>query len=43
VGCGGVAAPDDYKEYVSLGADAVMSATGAMWNPMLGQEIKRIL
>jgi dihydroorotate dehydrogenase (NAD+) catalytic subunit len=39
VGMGGVITADDYKEYQELGADAVMSATGAMWNPNLAQEI----
>ena len=40
IGVGGVINPADYKEYISAGADAVMSATGAMWNPLLAQEIK---
>ena len=30
----------DYFEYKDAGADSVMSATGAMWNPLLAQEIK---
>ncbi len=34
--------PEDYFEYRSVGADAVMSATGAMWNPYLAQEIKNL-
>jgi dihydroorotate dehydrogenase len=38
---GGVASPDDDRDYRAAGADAVMSATGAMWNPMLAEEIKR--
>lgn len=37
---GGVLTPDDDRAYHTAGADAVMSATGAMWNPMLAQEIK---
>lgn len=41
IGVGGVATPEDYKEYINAGADAVMSATGAMWNPYLAQEIKK--
>lgn len=41
VGVGGVTTPADYFEYMSHGADAVMSATGAMWNPYLAQEIKK--
>ncbi len=39
-GVGGVTAPTDYMEYKIAGADAVMSATGAMWNPFLAEEIK---
>ena len=39
-GIGGVTTPEDYHEYRNAGADAVMSATGAMWNPFLAQEIK---
>jgi Dihydroorotate dehydrogenase len=37
---GGVLTPQDDRAYRTAGADAVMSATGAMWNPMLAQEIK---
>lgn len=40
IGVGGVLTPADYMEYREAGADAVMSATGAMWNPYLAQEIK---
>lgn len=40
-GVGGVTTPEDYKEYRDAGADVVMSATGAMWNPKLAQEIKK--
>lgn len=40
-GVGGVTTPDDYFEYKNAGADVVMSATGAMWNPYLAQEIKK--
>lgn len=39
-GVGGVTRPEDYFEYREAGADVVMSATGAMWNPKLAQEIK---
>lgn len=39
-GVGGVLTPEDYQDYKKAGADAVMSATGAMWNPFLAQEIK---
>lgn len=39
-GVGGVTKPEDYFEYKKAGADCVMSATGAMWNPGLAQEIK---
>jgi dihydroorotate dehydrogenase (NAD+) catalytic subunit len=40
VGVGGVSSRQDYKAYRAVGADAVMSATGAMWNPLLAREIK---
>ena len=40
IGVGGVTIPADYKEYRDAGADLVMSATGAMWNPYLAKEIK---
>ena len=43
IGVGGVMQADDYFEYISAGADAVMSATGAMWNPYLAKEIKERL
>lgn len=39
-GVGGVTTTEDYQEYRKAGADAVFSATGAMWNPYLAQEIK---
>ena len=39
-GVGGVMTPEDYLDYRSAGADVVMSATGAMWNPYLAEEIK---
>lgn len=41
IGVGGVTNVQDYEEYRKLGADAVMSATGSMWNPFLAQEIKK--
>ncbi len=40
IGVGGVMNADDYHRYIFAGADAVMSATGAMWNPLLAREIK---
>lgn len=40
IGVGGVMNVNDYKKYRKAGADAVMSATGSMWNPYLAQEIK---
>lgn len=43
IGVGGVIKPEDYFEYIKAGADAVMSATGAMWNPNLAQEIKAMI
>lgn len=39
VGVGGVMTPKDYFDYRKAGADLVMSATGAMWNPYLAYEI----
>jgi len=39
IGIGGVVQPKDYSMYIKAGADAVMSATGAMWNSSLAQEI----
>ena len=41
VGVGGVTRVEDYVEYREAGADAVMSAAGAMWNPLLAQQIKQ--
>jgi dihydroorotate dehydrogenase len=43
LGVGGVTSPEDYEEYRKAGAEAVMSATGAMWNPLMAQEIKQTL
>lgn len=43
VGVGGVTNEKDYAEYRKNGADVVMSATGAMWNPYLAAEIKKSL
>lgn len=40
IGVGGVMNADDYQEYRSTGADIVMFATGAMWNPHLAIQIK---
>jgi len=42
-GVGGVTTPEDYNDYREAGADAVFSATGAMWNPFLAQEIKKMI
>ena len=41
IGVGGVTTAKDYSQFKEAGADAVMSATGAMWNPLLAQEIKK--
>jgi dihydroorotate dehydrogenase (NAD+) catalytic subunit len=38
-GVGGVMNAEDFVAYRKAGADAVMSATGAMWNPGLAEEI----
>lgn len=43
VGVGGVTRPDDYFHYMSLGVDAVQSATGAMWKPNLAIDIREAL
>ena len=43
IGVGGVTTADDFFEYREAGADFVMSATGAMWNPYLAKEIKERL
>lgn len=40
IGVGGLVVLEDYTEYRNAGADIVMSATGAMWNPLLAKEIK---
>ena len=42
VGVGGVSSQNDFKEYKNAGADIVMCATGAMWNPYLAKEISEI-
>ncbi|MFA6999898.1 MAG: dihydroorotate oxidase [Candidatus Paceibacterota bacterium] len=42
IGVGGVTKKEDFKEYRKAGADIVMSATGAMWNPYLAEEIKNL-
>lgn len=39
IGIGGVMSADDYFLYREAGADSVQSATGAMWNPYLANEI----
>lgn len=43
IGVGGVTIPNDFFEYRNAGADIVMSATGAMWNPYLAKETKERL
>ncbi len=43
IGVGGVTTADDFLEYRKAGADYVMSATGAMWNPYLAKEVKEKL
>jgi len=40
IGVGGVRNAADFDAYRRAGADAVMSATAAMWNPHLAQQIK---
>lgn len=43
IGMGGVLKPADYEDYKNVGADAVQSSTGAMWNPELAIQIKQYL
>ena len=43
IGVGGVTEAKDFFEYRENGADFVMSATGAMWNPNLAKEIKYLI
>lgn len=43
VGMGGVLSAQDFHEYLDVGADTVMSVTGAMWNPNLAAEVKNSL
>lgn len=43
IAVGGVMCSDDYFDYRNAGADAVLSATGAMWNPYLAYQIKKAL
>ncbi len=43
IGVGGVCIVDDFFEYKNTGADIIMSATGAMWNPYLARDIKERL
>lgn len=43
IGVGGVMNAQDFKDYREAGADAVQSATAAMWNPELAAEVKASL
>lgn len=43
IGVGGVMNANDFHEYMDSGANIVQSATGAMWNSLLAQEIKNSL
>jgi dihydroorotate dehydrogenase len=38
IGVGGIFAPEDVDAHLEAGADAAMSATGAMWNPLLARQ-----
>ncbi len=42
-GCGGVTHPSHIREYLALGADAVFTCTGAMFNPYLALEYKGVV
>ena len=37
-GVGGIVCPEDIDDYLGAGADITMSATGAMWNPLLAHQ-----
>jgi dihydroorotate dehydrogenase len=43
IGVGGLSDTADFQAYREAGADAAMSATAAMWNPRLAQQIKTTL
>lgn len=43
IGVGGVLTVQDFADYRAAGADAVLSATGAMWNANLAHEVKASL
>jgi dihydroorotate dehydrogenase len=43
VGVGGLSDAADFTAYRAAGADAAMTATAAMWNPQLAQQIKEAL
>ncbi|MDR1826910.1 MAG: hypothetical protein LBR29_01115 [Methylobacteriaceae bacterium] len=43
IGVGGVSDYGDYRAYRAAGADAVMAATAALWNPRLALSIKEQL
>jgi len=40
-GVGGITTVDDFFDRLEAGADIAMSATGAMWNPMLAMEFHK--
>ncbi len=43
VGVGGVMTPEHIRDYLALGVDGVMSATGAMWDPLLASKFNASL
>lgn len=43
VGVGGIMTPEHIRDYLELGVDAVMSATGAMWDPLLASRFNTSL
>lgn len=43
IGVGGIMTAQDYIDTIQAGADAAMSATGAMWHPRLAQEVKVLI
>ncbi len=42
IGVGGVMSASDYQAYIDAGADAVMSATGALRDPTLGKAVRAL-
>ena len=43
VGVGGVTKPNHFRQYMTLGVNAVLSVTGSMWRPTLAIDIRKEL